>query len=55
MCSSDLAPYGSNIPHPQVLVDDDGRWLVVTFDGTNPFADRLGYGGHGDVVVLRER
>ncbi|GAA4092710.1 twin-arginine translocation signal domain-containing protein [Nocardioides kongjuensis] len=49
------APYGSNIPHPQVLVGDDGRWLMVTFDGTNPFADRLGYGGHGDVVVLRER
>jgi hypothetical protein len=49
------APYGSNIPHPQVLTDDDGRWLMVTFDATNPFAARLGYGGHGDVVVLRER
>lgn len=48
------APYGTNIPHPQVLVDDDGRWLMVTFDDTNPFADQLGYGGHGDVVVLVE-
>ncbi|MCW2844657.1 MAG: hypothetical protein JWN22_2573 [Nocardioides sp.] len=46
------APYGTNIPHPQLVPDPAGGWLLVTFDGT-PF-DRamLGYGGHGDVVVL---
>ena len=48
------APYGSNIPHPQVIVsaDVDGEWLL-TFDGT-PWGERvLGYGTHGDVVVMR--
>lgn len=47
------APYGSNIPHPQ-LVEPPGRApLLVTFDG-RPYARRtLGYGTHGDVVVMR--
>lgn len=49
------APYGTNIPHPQVLVRPDGRWLMVTFDATAPFSEVLGYGGHGDVVILAER
>ena len=49
------APYGTNIPHPQAILRSDGSWLIVTFDGTAPFADRLGYGGHGDVVVYAER
>jgi hypothetical protein len=46
------APYPTNIPHPQLLPRGDGSWLMVTFDGT-PFARRtMGYGGHGDVVVM---
>ncbi len=47
------APYGNNIPHPQLVPMPDGSWLLLTFDGT-PFAPkRLGYGTHGDVVVMR--
>jgi hypothetical protein len=46
------APYGTNIPHPQLVPDPAGGWLLVTFDGT-PYARSVtGYGGHGDVVVL---
>ncbi|MEP6816600.1 MAG: hypothetical protein ABI873_13720 [Marmoricola sp.] len=51
------APYQTNIPHPQLVPRDDGGWLLVTFNGTP--ADRhparasvMGYGGHGDVVVM---
>ena len=48
------APYGSNIPHPQVVDLPGGRRMIVTFDGT-PYAPRvLGYGTHGNVVVMRE-
>ena len=47
------APYVSNIPHPQVVELPGGGHLMVTFDGT-PYGERvLGYGGHGDVVVMR--
>jgi hypothetical protein len=47
------AHYGSNLPHPNVIDLDDGGQLLVTFDGT-PYARRvLGYGTHGDVVVMR--
>ncbi len=47
------APYPSNIPHPQLVPLEDGGYLLVTFEGTQ-FAERvLGYGGHGDVVVMR--
>lgn len=48
------APYGTNIPHPQIfeLPGLDGRFLI-TFDGT-PYAQRkLGYGTHGDVILMR--
>ena len=53
------APYPSNIPHPQLVPLPDGSRLLVTFDGT-PFGGRagrrvLGYGGHGDLVVMRSR
>lgn len=48
------APYGSNLPHPQVVDPPGGPRLMVTFDG-RPYAPRvLGYGTHGDVVVMRE-
>lgn len=48
------APYGSNIPHPQIVAGDDidGEWML-TFDGT-PWGERvLKYGTHGDVVLMR--
>ena len=50
------APYGSNIPHPQLIgnLDIGGEWML-TFDGT-PWGERvLGYGTHGDVVLMRRR
>ncbi len=46
------APYATNIPHPQLVSDPAGGWLLVTFDGTAFDARQLGYGGHGDVVVM---
>jgi hypothetical protein len=50
------APYVSNIPHPQLVPLPDGGFLLVTFDGVPPFRGKLlGYGGHGNVVVMRSR
>ena len=46
------APYPTNIPHPQLVPDPAGGWLMVTFDGTQWHEDVMGYGGHGDVVVM---
>jgi hypothetical protein len=46
------APYPTNIPHPQLIPDPAGGWLMVTFDGKQYAEDVMGYGGHGDVVVL---
>ncbi len=46
------APYPSNIPHPQLVPDPAGGWLMLTFDGTPWDTDVMGYGGHGDVVVM---
>ncbi|MCT2582107.1 hypothetical protein [Actinophytocola gossypii] len=46
------APYGTNIPHP-MIVRSDGSWWMVTFDGTQYAEPVLGYGGHGDLVVMR--
>ncbi len=46
------APYGSNIPHPQLVPLPDGGWWLITFEGTAFAEEQLGYGGHGDVVVL---
>jgi len=49
------APYKTNIPHPNLIPLPDGGHLIVTFDGTQ-FAPRvMGYGGHGDVLVMRSR
>jgi len=49
------APYPTNIPHPQTIPLPDGGRLLVTFDGTGYAEPLLGYGGHGDVLVLRSR
>jgi hypothetical protein len=49
------APYGSNIPHPQVVAvpgQAGPRHLMITFDGTQYAEPVLGYGGHGDLVIL---
>ncbi|MDS0134354.1 MULTISPECIES: hypothetical protein [unclassified Amycolatopsis] len=46
------APYGTNIPHP-MLVKIGNRWWLPTFDGTQYAEDVLGYGGHGDFILMR--
>ncbi len=48
------APYGTNIPHP-VLLPVGRDWWLITFDGTQYAEPVLGYGGHGDLVVMRSR
>jgi hypothetical protein len=46
------APYGTNIPHPMIV--PVGRdWWMLTFDGTQYAEPVLGYGGHGDFIVMR--
>jgi hypothetical protein len=50
------APYGSNIPHPQVIpISDRGQtaYLLITFEGTQYHEELLGYGTHGDLIVMR--
>jgi hypothetical protein len=50
------APYGTNIPHPQVIpILDKGQttYLLITFDGTQYHEKVLGYGTHGDLIVMR--
>ncbi len=46
------APYRTNIPHPQLVERPGGGYLMVTFDGTQYGESVLGYGGHGDVLVM---
>lgn len=46
------APYGTNIPHPQLIPRPGGGYLMVTFDGKQYAEDVLGYGGHGDVIIM---
>ncbi|WNV85944.1 hypothetical protein [Umezawaea sp. Da 62-37] len=48
------APYGTNIPHP-VLLPVGRDWWLITFDGTQFAEPVLGYGGHGDLIVMRAR
>ncbi|MFD7658905.1 hypothetical protein ACFV4N_33425 [Actinosynnema sp. NPDC059797] len=48
------APYGTNIPHP-VLLPVGREWWLLTFDGTQYAEPVLGYGGHGDFIVMRHR
>jgi hypothetical protein len=50
------APYGSNLPHPQVIpISDRGQttYLLVTFEGTQYHEELLGYGTHGDLIIMR--
>ncbi len=50
------APYVTNIPHPQLLPLPEssplGGELMVTFDGTSWGKRVLGYGTHGDFIVM---
>lgn len=47
------AYYGTNLPHPNVFDLPDGGRMILTFDGTPHRPRVLGYGTHGDVLVLR--
>ncbi|MDN4175038.1 hypothetical protein QWY28_18890 [Nocardioides sp. SOB77] len=49
------APYPTNIPHPQLLADPAGGWWMISFEGTQFAEPVMGYGGHGDVVLLHSR
>ncbi len=49
------APYVTNIPHPQIVDRPGGDYFMVTFDGKQYGEDVLGYGGHGDVVIMTTR
>ena len=46
------APYPTNLPWPTLARVDDG-WLMVTFNGRPRGGRLLGYGTHGDLVVMR--
>ncbi len=46
------APYPSNLPWPS-LAHVDGTWLMATFNGRAAGGDLLGYGTHGDLLVMR--
>jgi hypothetical protein len=46
------APYPTNLPWPSLAQVDD-CWLMATFDGRPAGGDLLGYGTHGDLVVMR--
>jgi hypothetical protein len=49
------APYGNNIPHPQVIpIFNRGQatYLLITFEGTQYHEELLGYGTHGDLIVM---
>ncbi|MCD4534024.1 hypothetical protein LRP67_08025 [Nocardioides sp. cx-169] len=51
------APHPTNIPWPMVipvpLRNNRTRWLMVTFNGTQLNEELLGYGTHGDLIVMR--
>lgn len=46
------APYPTNLPWPS-LARVDGTWLMATFNGRRAGGELLGYGTHGDLVVMR--
>ncbi len=47
------AAYPTNIPWPTLAPLPDGGWLMVTFNGRGVGGRVVGYGSHGDVVVMR--
>ncbi|GAA5107595.1 hypothetical protein GCM10023339_05810 [Alloalcanivorax gelatiniphagus] len=48
------APYPTNLPWPSVAHLGDG-WLMATFNGRSAGGRLLGYGTHGDLVLMRSR
>ncbi|RYC07418.1 hypothetical protein [Nocardioides zhouii] len=46
------APYPTNLPWPALARVDDG-WLMATFNGSPAGGTLLGYGTHGDLVLMR--
>ena len=46
------APYPSNISWP-TLLEHDGKWLMLGFNGARWGGPLVGYGSHGAVVVAR--
>ena len=48
------APYPTNLPWPS-LAHVDGDWLMATFNGRPAGGKLLGYGTHGDLVIMRSR
>jgi hypothetical protein len=52
------APYVTNIPHPMItpLPDlpgqGDTKWIMLTFNETSFYNNFLGYGTHGNFVVM---
>ena len=48
------APYPTNLPWPTLAAVDDG-WVMATFDGRPAGGKLLGYGTHGDLVLMRSR
>jgi hypothetical protein len=49
------APYVSNIPHPMVTplpVNGNTKWVMFTFEGTMYYESILGYGTHGNFIVM---
>ena len=47
------AAYPTNLPWPTMVPDGDGGWLLIAFNGRPRGGRLLGYGTHGDVVVMR--
>jgi hypothetical protein len=45
------APYPTNIPWP-TLAETERGWVLLTFNGTRAGGELVGYGSHGDVVVM---
>jgi hypothetical protein len=51
------APHPTNIPHPMVvpiplLSTGNTKYILITFNGTQYYIDLLGYGTHGDFIVM---
>jgi len=50
------APHPTNIPHPVVvpvpLSTGNTKYIMITFNGTQYYEPLLGYGTHGDFIVM---
>jgi hypothetical protein len=56
------APHPTNIPHPMVVPipirsrrRKRTKYIMITFNGTQYYIERLGYGTHGDFYVMEGR